>query len=90
MSINAHTKLFPITCTNLGISKSLKCEEKEDLKIMLKWGKLFFDVIVDRGISHAWKIRSSWFKYSTVISTFYLLIETIHQVMVSGDLLVLY
>ena len=90
MSINAHTKLFPSTCTNLGISKSLKCEEKGDWKIMLQWGKLFFDVIVDHGISHTWKIRSSWFKYSTASSTFYLLIETIHQVIVSSDLLVLY
>ena len=43
-------KYSPCSCTDLSIPKTGKVEEKEDLKIMLKWGKFFFDVILDREI----------------------------------------
>ena len=42
--------MFPCTCTDFGISKAGEVEEKEELKTLLKRGKLFFDVILDREI----------------------------------------
>ena len=39
--------MFPCTCTDFGISKAGEVKEKEELKTLLKRGKLFFDVILD-------------------------------------------
>ena len=51
MSINVPTKMFPCTSTDtktlpcistdLGIPKAQQIEQKEELKIMLKWEKFF-------------------------------------------------
>ena len=35
---NAHAKIFPCTCIELGIEKR---KEKEELKTMLMWGTFF-------------------------------------------------
>ena len=42
--------MFPLTCIDLGTPKAGEVKEKEDLKTTLKWGKLFFDVILDHEI----------------------------------------
>ena len=39
--------MFPCTCTDFGISKAGEVKEKEELKTLLKRGKLLFDVILD-------------------------------------------
>ena len=55
---NAGSKIFPCACTDWGILKTAEVKEKEELTTMLKLGKISFDVILDRDLSHTWKIRS--------------------------------
>ena len=38
---------FLFACTNICIPKAEKDKQKEKLKIMSKWGKFFFDVVLD-------------------------------------------
>ena len=35
-----------MSLTDLGVPKAEKVEQNKELKIMLKWGKFFFDVLL--------------------------------------------
>ena len=41
------TPKYSHVCTHACIPKAGKVELKEELKTILKWGKLFFEVILD-------------------------------------------
>ena len=42
--------MFPCICTDLPILKARGADEKQELKTMLKCGKLYFGVILDRKV----------------------------------------
>ena len=44
-------------CVHLGIPIAGEMKEKEELKNLLKWGKFFFHVMVDREIFTYLKIK---------------------------------
>ena len=62
MLIDAHTKKICMYMYQLRHSKICKNWGKVIFKNDAKVGKiLFFHVILDRGNSHTWKTRGSWF-----------------------------
>ena len=66
MPSSVNNKIFPCTCIDLSTPKSEEAlEEEEALITTLKWGKLCFDVILDREIFTYLKHKKYLNQYST-------------------------
>ena len=83
MSVNVRTKISQCACTEFGIPKAEKVEQKEGLKIMFKWRFFFLDIILDGEIfTYLKNKRLLWIVGKKFNVSFFKL----EQYTISGDL----